>query len=289
MDAPLSTSITIVGRPARAYKDTLQLLDDVAKGKVSAEAVLTDTIRILLIVREAQVRRIDEAKEELSRAAKGVLPLSSEAIIGLIEQHLKSKNASRLPVLVVAAAYNAVSDKLQERVLPLKGHVTADKQTGALGDVEVCLIGDNQRCRHAEQQVIANGDVEVCLIGDNQAVTVYEMKSRRVTKDDLDAGLQKLTRAKSRVDNYVFITTDRIDVEVQEYALEMYESTGGTEFAVLDCLGFLRHFLHLFHRRRARFLDHYQDLVLSAPVSDVNQPLKEAFLALHQAALADET
>ena len=59
---------------------------------------------------------------------------------------------------------------------------------------------------------------------------------------------------------------------VSDHAATLYESTGGTEFVVLDCLGFLRHFLHLFHRRRGKFLDAYQSLV------------KAAFLALRAAA-----
>ena len=60
------------------------------------------------------------------------------------------------------------------------------------------------------------------------------------------------------------------------------------EIALLDCVGFLRHFLHLFHRLRTAFLDAYQELVLSQPESGVNQALKEAFLALRKAAQAAE-
>jgi DNA adenine methylase len=80
------------------------------------------------------------------------------------------------------------------------------------------------------------------------------------------------------------ITTEPIADDVREYARAQYDTTGGIEVAVLDCLGFLRHFLHLFHRVRADFLDHYQTLVLTEPDSAVSQPLKEAFLALRQAA-----
>ena len=43
----------------------------------------------------------------------------------------------------------------------------------------------------------------------------------------------------------------------------------GIEIAILDCLGFLRHFLHLFHRLRKDFLDQYQTLVLHEPDSAV--------------------
>jgi len=57
---------------------------------------------------------------------------------------------------------------------------------------------------------------------------------------------------------------------------------------VLDCIGFIRHFLHLFHRARAEFLKNYQALVLVEPDSAVSQSLKEAFLALRKAAETGE-
>jgi DNA adenine methylase len=66
----------------------------------------------------------------------------------------------------------------------------------------------------------------------------------------------------------------------------MYEKTG-TEFAILDCIGFIRHFLHFFHRQRNIFLNTYQTMVLSEPASAVSQPLKEAFLALRRVAEGD--
>ena len=66
------------------------------------------------------------------------------------------------------------------------------------------------------------------------------------------------------------------------------EKTDGTEIAILDCIGFLRHFLHLFHRIRADYLNAYQTLVLNEPDSAVSQTLKEAFLALRQAAESGE-
>ena len=72
--------------------------------------------------------------------------------------------------------------------------------------------------------------------------------------------------------------------EIREYARSKYDETGGVEIAILDCIGFLRHFLHLFHRLRKDFLDQYQVLVLREPDSAVSQALKEAFLALRQAA-----
>jgi DNA adenine methylase len=58
---------------------------------------------------------------------------------------------------------------------------------------------------------------------------------------------------------------------------------------ILDCLGFIRHYLHLFHRHRNAFLDEYQKLLLNEPESAVNFALKQAFLALRQAAIVPQT
>jgi len=56
---------------------------------------------------------------------------------------------------------------------------------------------------------------------------------------------------------------------------------------IVTLIGFC-HFLHLFHRLRMQFLEEYQQLVLAEPESAVSQPLKEAFLALRQAAESGE-
>ncbi|MSS67581.1 DNA methyltransferase, partial [Xylella fastidiosa subsp. multiplex] len=68
---------------------------------------------------------------------------SSEVIVTLISQHLACKNASRLPVLVVAAAYQAVGAMLSESMVLLNAHNAADLQTGSLGDVEICMMGSD--------------------------------------------------------------------------------------------------------------------------------------------------
>ncbi len=126
------------------------------------------------------------------------------------------------------------------------------------------------------------------LINDDRVVTAYEMKMKRITIDDIDRALHKIVRQTDRVDNYIFITTDFIADEVKAYPATVYDRSGGVEIATLDCIGFLRHFLHLFHRLRMDFLNQYQALVLAEPDSAVSQPLKEAFLALRQAAETDE-
>jgi hypothetical protein len=263
IDRALTTDVVLIGRPPQIYRDTLQLLDDVANGLASAEEVLCDAIRILLLVRNEKRARMQSLLEGMKHD-KDALPLSSEAIVRLIEQHLACRHSSRLPVLIVAAAYNAAQNKLGEFVRPLRSHNAADEQTGAIGDVEICL--------------------------ENEAhvVTAYEMKMKRVTKEDVNRAITKICAKTPRIDNYIFITTDMIDEEVRDYANSIYETTMGIEVAVLDCLGFLRHFLHLFHRIRIDFLDEYQKLLLTEPDSSVNQPLKEAFLTLRQAAESDE-
>jgi len=259
----LTPEVNLVGKPPILYKTVLQLLDDVYQSQVLAEEMLAETIRYLLIIRNENRQRITSLMANL-KTLKGAIPLSSEAIVKLIEQHLNCRNSSRLPVLIVAAAYTAASAYLRQLALPLATHNAADEQTGALGDVEITLFNDEN------------------------VITSYEMKMRKVTVDDINRAIKKIRDSNQTIDNYIFITTDLIDQSVQEYAAGMYERTGGIEFVVLDCIRFLRHFLHLFHRLRMDFLEAYQQLVLDEPASAVNQALKEAFLALRQAAESDK-
>lgn len=259
----LTPDVNLVGRPPKLYQTVLQLLNHVYMGRVSPDDLLAETVRQLLIVRNEGQQQITSLRADLKTSEESV-PLSSEAIVSLIQQHLASPRSSRLPVLVVAAAYQCASDHLRERVLPLESHTSADEQTGALGDVQITLIGDDA------------------------VATAYEMKTRRVTQGDINRALQKLGSSGLRIDNYIFITTDEIDQRVQEYAKNIYDETGGIEVIILDCIGFLRHFLHLFHRVRTNYLEAYQSLVLAEPHSAVSQPLKVAFLALRRAAESGE-
>jgi len=263
MDATLTTKVVLVGRPAAMYQAALQVLDDVHAKRVSAKDVLHESVRLLLIDRDARKARLKTLLSGVGRVADA-LPLSSEDTVNLIAQHLRCKGASRLPVLIVAAAYEAAKDKLGERVLNLTAHNAADEQTGALGDVEITIVGDNK------------------------VVTSYEMKNKAVTRGDIDRALQKIASSGRDVQNYLFITTEAIAEDVREYSISKYDETGGVEIAILDCIGFLRHFLHLFHRLRKDFLDQYQRLVLREADSAVSQALKEAFLALRQAAESAE-
>lgn len=256
----LTPDMDLGGRPKEPYRDALRLLSDIEEGKVSPENLLGEVLRNLLIIRDERQGRMRSMLEDLRSGGEDVLPLSSEAIVSLIQQHLVCPRSSRLPVLVVAAAYRAAEERLHERVLPLYSHTAADKETGATGDLEITLMDDDR------------------------VVTSYEMKTRRVTRGDIDLALRKVEKSGRRVDNYIFITTDIIDDEVKDYAATLYDKTGGIEFVILDCVSFIRHFLHFFHRIRMEYLEAYQELLLAEPDSAVRQELKEAFLALRRAA-----
>lgn len=259
MDQTLTTKVVLVGRPMVMYHDALQLLDDVRSGRVSAKDVLDESIRLLLLERDARKVRLKTLLSGVGRVV-GALPLSSEDTVNLVEQHLRCKGSSRLLVLIVAAAYEAAKTRLGERVLNLTAHNAADEQTGAVGDVQITLLGEDK------------------------VVTSYEMKNKAVQRGDIDRALQKIAAQGKDVQNYIFISTEAVSDDIREYARSKYDETGGVEIAILDCIGFLRHFLHLFHRLRKDFLDQYQVLVLQEADSAVSQALKEAFLALRQAA-----
>jgi hypothetical protein len=264
ISAPLAAPMNIAGAPRRMYEELILVLDDAYAGRVTPQELLTECIRVLLLLRNERETRITQLLGELATSGRET-PLSSEEIVNLVRRHLESPNASRLPVLVVAAAYVATAGRLGETAKPLRFHNAADTQTGALGDVEITLIDDER------------------------VVTTYEMKDKTVTIEDIDVAVEKLTSSSNRPDNYIFVTTSAVDVRVEQYAQALYRATGGTEFAILDCLQFLRHFLHLFHRLRVNFLEAYQQLVLDEPESVVNQPLKETFLILRRQAEYDGT
>jgi DNA adenine methylase len=255
----LTPDIELEGRPTEMYKAVLQIFDDVQKNRVSAQNVMDETLRLLILERDKRDLTLKNLLKDIKRTADK-LPLAAEEIVTLIEQHLASKNAARLPVLVVAAALQAAQERLGERILKLHAHNAADKQTGAAGDIEITLVGDNN------------------------VITAYEMKMKTVTIADINIALEKIKLHKATIQHYVFVTTDEIDDGVREYAAKLYDELGGVEIAILGCIGFLRHFLHLFHRLRTDFLEAYQELVLAEPDSAVSHALKEAFLALRKAA-----
>lgn len=262
IDRLLTTDLALVGRPKEVYVFALEILDAVYSRKEKPENILQEIIRFLLIIKAEDEQRMQQLIAGIKQT-DDILPLATEEIVTLLTQHLNCKGSSRLSVLIVASAYQTVKDQIGEVNKLLEAHTAADKRTGSTGDVEITLMNDDR------------------------IVTCYEVKDKRVTKTDIDVALQKLSKTKSKIDNYIFITTDIIEIEVTAYAKSLYEKTG-VEFAVLDCTGFIRHYLHFFHRQRNKFLNIYQSMVLAEPASSVSQPLKEAFLALRRAAEADK-
>jgi DNA adenine methylase len=261
LDRILTTDLILVGRPREIYEAVLIILDSVYKGIENPKNVLQEIIRFLLIIKSEDELRMKQLISDLKQPID-MLPPSSEDIVVLLSQHLDCKHSSRLPVLIVASAYQSVKEYTGEVNKKLEAHTAADKQTGSIGDVEIILTNDDK------------------------IVTCYEMKDKRVTKTDIDIAIHKISKIKDKTDNYIFVTTDVIEHEVFEYAKGLYEKIG-VEFAILDCIGFIRHFLHFFHRKRVAFLNIYQDMVLNEPTSSVSQPLKEAFLALRRSLEAD--
>lgn len=253
---PLRSTTPFEGRPREVYPAAARVLEAIERGEVTADDVLAAALRGLSALRDAQAAALTQALADLPGAAPA---LSTEDILTLFEQHLRSRNASRLPVLLVAALYQTLGTLVGERARTLGAHNAADARTGALGDVEVMLEG----------------------IG--AVVTVYEVKARAVSVLDLQQAVQKALTASARPENYLFVTTHPIEREVTEYARSLHAETG-IEFAVLDALSFARHLLHFFHRSRLTVLEAYQELVLAEPSSAVRPELKTAWLALRRAA-----
>lgn len=254
----LTRKVDLVGRPPALYAAFLQTLDDIYQGKISAQQVLQESIRQLVLEKNENSAKIGALLENRKRILEK-RELAAEAIVSLVAHHISLSGASRLPVLVVAAAYRTAEKNLGEHLLPLQAHNAADKQTRALGDLQITLVDDTN------------------------VVTVYEMKTRPVTVADIDAILIKIHEHQN-IDNYIVIATEFIEQNIKDYAAKQYVHTGGIEIVVLDCLGFLRHFLHLFYRLRTDFLDTYESLVLQESPSAVGQNLKEAFSLIRTAA-----
>ena len=244
-------------RPASVYYNMMDVLDYVEGHSKEAPNILSQIIHDLLMVKETNKIRMTQSLEELANEKKQ--ELSSEEITTLLYQHLQCRGSSRLPVLMITAAYQSVQHLTKETHRPLLAHNAADKQTGAIGDIEITLTGDDS------------------------TVTCYEMKKKQVSTDDIHVVINKLKKLEHKPDNYIIITTESISKEVKDLAYSIYGKLG-VELAVLDCIGFINHFLHFFHRYRTDFLNHYQELVLTEPNSAVSQPLKEVFLSLRKVA-----
>lgn len=257
-DETLFRQTSLVGRPRQLYEYFLAVLDDVANERLPPEGLLNEIVRQLIVLRDEQNLRLSALLESLKSSEATLLPV--ESIVNIVQSHLRQPYSSRLPVLAILAVYRTIESKLNERIVPLHAHNAADSQTKALGDIEVA--------------VKESDDV----------ITVYEMKTKEITREDISLALRKLAENQRSVSQYLFITTKPINESVVSHIHNINEQHYGVEFAALDCMAFVRYFLHLFYQERISFLNTYQDLVLGEPESGVSHPLKEVFLTLRQAA-----
>jgi hypothetical protein len=116
LNTMLTKDMNLVGKPPQLYQAVLSLLDDVHRGRVTADTLIAEMVRSLPIYRNEQQQRIEALVATLN-TAKNAVPLSSENIVNLIEKHMSLKGTSRLSVLVVAAAYQSTEEFVGERVL----------------------------------------------------------------------------------------------------------------------------------------------------------------------------
>lgn len=257
-DEMLTRYTSMVGTPQKLYENFLVLLDDVAKERVSPEKLLLEILRQLILLRDERNLRLSSQLASQQESDHSLLTV--ESIVSILQSHLSQRYSSRLPVLAIYAIYKTIESQLNERIVPLQAHNAADSQTDSLGDIEIAM-------RESED-----------------VTTVYEMKTRKVTRDDFSQAIQKLASRRVAVKQYLFISTEPISDDIEDYARELNESQFGVEFAVLDCLTFIRYFLHLFYQVRIAFLDNYQEMVLAEPDSAIRFALKDVLLSLRQSA-----
>jgi hypothetical protein len=253
---PLEANVPLHGKPREPYDAFISLLELVQNGSLNAQELLTEVIRQLLLVKNERQQQIGSL---IQRIKDQKVNLSADSIIQILNQHLQSKRSSRLPVLLVTAAYDVARDYLHKHPKPLQPHTAADIRAGTLGDLEI-EFSTHQRL-----------------------AVVYEMKTRRITINDLERAAQKVAGSTIQIDQYVFITTAPIDASIHGHAAYLSKQIG-IEFMVFDCIQFLKHFIHLFYELRMAFLDRYEQLLLQEPESAVSHELKQKFLELRAAA-----
>ncbi|MBF0134250.1 MAG: hypothetical protein HQL75_16900 [Magnetococcales bacterium] len=67
INRPLMPDVDLVGRPRELYVKTLQLLDEVASGRMDAENLFVETVRVLLIMRDEKMARMQSLMDSLKR------------------------------------------------------------------------------------------------------------------------------------------------------------------------------------------------------------------------------
>ena len=241
------------GRPESLYKDAVYVLKEVSKNKEMAEDIIKEIFRILICLELKEKENIKAAISNL----KGKSSYSSREIIDLIRQHLLCKRSSRLPVLVIAAAFKVIEDLKIYKVKEISMHNAADNQTENIGDVEVYSTSSN-------------------------LLIAFEVKKRKINRHDVNVALEKIAKLKDiGIASYIFITTENIENDIINYVAEL-SIEYDIDLRVMDCLAFLEHYLTIFFDKRRGFLDKYQSLLIDEPESAVSHDLKEIFLSLRK-------
>ena len=123
----LTRDIHLGGESPELDDAFLAVITAIHDGIISAEDVLAETVRNLLQIKSARAAEIAASMASL-RQPGAEAALSAEGIVTLLQQHMRSPYTSRLPVLIVAAAYTAAAPFLQERyprlalARPPRGH-----------------------------------------------------------------------------------------------------------------------------------------------------------------------
>jgi DNA (cytosine-5)-methyltransferase 1 len=119
--------------PASLKTAFLQILDNV-ENNANSQLYLEYLLQGLLIQRN---------KHKIDLAKPTALPIAT--ILQLLELHFNQKyqavGASRLPVLAIYAAYQALMPELKrfqaKALLPLESHTASDNRSGTIGDIEI--------------------------------------------------------------------------------------------------------------------------------------------------------
>lgn len=125
--------------PANLKQSFLNILDQL-ENDANAEAYLSYLLQGLILQRNKHV---------IELAKPIALPIAN--ILDLLEKHFnhkyQSEGASRLPVLAVYAAYQALIPELKrfegKSLLPIESHTSSDSRSGRIGDIE--LANENMR------------------------------------------------------------------------------------------------------------------------------------------------
>lgn len=133
---PLLAETGLSGRPAWLYSNLVSLLQDIQNGERPPEDYLKEVLRLLILQRKSQQQAI---LERLRRIESVPRELNTQQIWEIISAHLKMPRSSRLPVLIIAAAYDTAQESLDKRYTRLLPHTAADKPADALGDLEIEL------------------------------------------------------------------------------------------------------------------------------------------------------